>query len=376
MTPEISTSTVAPWSPYQPPAGCASHARVFTYGPVGSSVLADAFAANPSVCADYYIHLAALAADKTQPRGPQAVDDLHARGQQFHALAEFSWGAWSAVAGMTWAERALEFRARMLAKGYDPTRDAWAINELPSTVRSDPQVRKNVREVVQALYENAGKTPANGGYVWIVGMSSGLANPGVYKGNLEDWLVDDAFWKTMNQYVRWWGQETYASPPDVCVGAAKVGERAAAVNDYAMHVAKLAAAGPAGAAAARAFFGESYVPTQSAFWRSDIYGTQSMSLDQMKHYVSTNLYASRAWAANHAYPDGRFAIAWNDSPDGVPAADTADLAHRIAMAVHDAYDVGAPPAAKACSPTGSFAWCKCDVAGAAFNGAWSAFEQW
>src|SRR5262245_28560816 len=101
------------WSEPPLPDGCPKNARIFTYDPVGHGHLADAVGANPSPCADYYIHLPAIASDKTNPRGPAAVDDVHSHGARFHALAEFHWGAWSAVTGMTWLEKGKEFRKRM-----------------------------------------------------------------------------------------------------------------------------------------------------------------------------------------------------------------------------------------------------------------------
>jgi hypothetical protein len=310
------------------------------------------------------------------PRGPAAVDAVHAHGDQFHALAEFHWGGWSQVPGMTWTQKALEFRARMLARGYDPVRDAWAINELPSTTKSDPQVRQNVMDVVTALYENAGKSPPNGGMVWVIGVGSKMTNFAVYKPALEGWLADATFWTTMNKYVRWWGQEAYARPVDVCVGNATVAARQQAIDAFAMHPARLAAAGPAACAAARSFFDESYVPTQSAFWHGVAYDTTTTSLDNMRHLVSTEIYASRIWAAGHKYPDARIALAWNDQLDGATQADLDALAARIAQSIHDAYAEGGPAASKACSPSGAYTWCACDVAGAAFNGAWSAFDSW
>src|SRR5262249_27941011 len=63
--------------------GCARAARVFTYDPVGWAHLGKAFSENPSPCAQYYIHLPALAGDKTEPRGPGAVDEVHGYGAQF-----------------------------------------------------------------------------------------------------------------------------------------------------------------------------------------------------------------------------------------------------------------------------------------------------
>ena len=365
-----------PWSPYQIPATCAKHARILTYDPVGDHVLTDAFAASPAACADYYVHEPALAADKTTPRGPSAVDAVHAAGAQFHALAEFHWGAWSQVSGMTWYEKGVLFRQRMLDRGYDPARDSWAVNELPSTTKSDPTVRQHVMDAVKGLYEGSAGSPPMGGLVFVIGIGSSTTNFSVYKPALEDWLVDDAFWNAMNQHVRWWSQEAYAAPSDVCVGSATVAQRASHIDDFAMHVPVLAAAGPSTTSAARAFFDESYVPTQTAFWHGDAYGTTTTSLANMKALVSTEIYASRVWAESHTYPDFRLALSWNDQNDGATDAEMQELATRIANAVHDAYDVGTVTPAHACSPSGAFTFCQCDVTGAQFNDAFSAFQTW
>ena len=365
-----------PWSPYVPPANCKAHARIFVYGPVGHGYLSKAFADAPAECADYYIHLPALVADKTMPRGANSVKVVHDLGPQFHAMAEFAWGAWADVPQITAKQKGVEFRKRMISSGYDASRDTWSVNELPSTTKTSAAVRLAVKGIVQGLYEGDGSTPPNGGLVWTIGMGSGTTTLGIYKSALEGWLLDSGFWTSMNQYVRWWGQEAYINPKTVCVSGSNVAQRASANNAFAMHVPRLAAVGPASAQAARAFFAESYTPTQSAFWKSDIYGTSATSLDNMKRLVSTEVYASRVWAASHTYPDFRFAIAWNNSLDGATEAEVQALAARIAASVHDAYAAGDVAASKACSPSGAYTYCNCAVASGQFNDAWSTFGAW
>ena len=358
------------------PEGCPKNARIFTYDPVGHGHLADAFGNNPSPCADYYIHLPAIAGDKTMPRGPNAVEDVHSHGARFHALAEFHWGGWAAVSGMTWLEKGKEFRKRMIDKGYDPTRDAWSVNELPSTTKSDPTVRQHVRDVVKGLYTGPDGAPANGGLIYVIGVGSEMVNYSVYKPALEDWLVDQAFWKDMSQYVRWWGQEVYTDPISVCVGSASPGQRAAHINDFVMHPAKLAAAGPPAAGAARAFFNESYVPIMNGAWHAEAYNTEATSLDTMKHHVSTQIYAARVWSNDHVYPDWRTGIAWNNALNGASQADVDELALRIANAIRYGYADDGGGASKACSPSGAYTWCACSVGSAGFNDGWNAFETW
>jgi hypothetical protein len=327
----------------------------------------------------YYITLPAIttqdANNKLFPRGGAAVTDVRSRGSNFHPIAEFHWGQWSQVTNLTWFEKGVEFRRRMTAAGYDQSnQETWAVNELPSTVRTDSTVRQNVRDLVRGLYQGPSGVGL-GGAVFIVGLSHATTFLSTYKTNLKNWDTDTAFWNTMNSNVRWWGQEVYESCAVVCVAGASVGTMSQNVNDFIEHPAKLASAGPAEAAAAKSFFNESYMPLTTAFWKSNVYGGTQLSLDNMKGLVSLEVYAARAWAGAHAYPDGHLAFAWNESTVGSFPAETRDLAARIAAAVAGAYgDRGT--AAKACSPSGAFTWCSPSVSGAAFNAAWNTFETW
>jgi hypothetical protein len=79
-------------------AACPFQAQVFVYGQNGWETLTNALAANQTPCAHYYVVLTALEADKTRPRGRRAVDFIHSKGTNFHALAEFNWTGWSRAA--------------------------------------------------------------------------------------------------------------------------------------------------------------------------------------------------------------------------------------------------------------------------------------
>jgi hypothetical protein len=361
-----------------PPSDCSVHGRILTYNPVGDGRLSSALAADLSPCSDYYIHLPALAADKTMPRGPDAVNGIHALGQQFHAIAEFNWGGWANdTTSSSWTDKATAFRALMGSMGYDLTRDAWAINEVPSTWKTDAAVKQNLLDVIAVLSAPAaGSTDNVLGAVFIIGIGSDTVNYSEYKPPLETWLADGAFWSTVRLHVRWWAQEVYPSPMQMCVGSANVGARSMHINAYAMHPAILAAAGPASVANARLFFDDAYTPALSAFWDGTTYDTKTLTLLQMQNFVSTEIYAARAWATSNSYPDGRIALAWNDQLGDETEADVDALAARIASSLHYAYDEGTPSAAKACSPSGAYTYCDCDVAGAAFNESWSAFGTW
>ncbi len=358
------------------PATCPWPVEVVVYDQSAWNVLADAFAADPSPCAHYWLSIPAVTSDKTQPRAGGAAAGIRARGSRFHAMAEFHWTSWSAVAG-PWYDKGVEFRRRMEAAGYDlAAGDTWAINELPSSVRSDATVRQHVRDVVRGLHDGpAGAAPVEGA-VFTVGLGQGTVNFSVYKPNLEDWIEDAAFWVDVNGRARWWGQEVYADPDYVCVGGTTVAGRSRHVNDYTQHLARLTAAGPATANTAQSYFSRAYTPMLNAVWRARMgYGNTMIPLDAMKSHVSTQVYAARAWASSHAYPDGRIGFAWARQP-GVTDADLAELAARLAAASHGAYDDGGGSAARACSPSGAFTWCACDVAGASFNEGWTTFASW
>ena len=114
-----------------------------------------------------------------------------------------------------------------------------------------------------------------------------------------------------------------------------------------------------------------------AVWESDGvgYGNTMVDLDTMKMFVSHQVYAARSWSNSHNYPDGRVGFAWARS-DGVSDTDLQELAERLASAIHYAYDEGGGSAAGACSPSGAYTWCACEVTGASFNTGWDTFETW
>jgi hypothetical protein len=358
------------------PPDCPLAAEVVVYTQSAWNVLADELRDEGAPCASFWISMPATGTPKTQPRAGGEPEDMRARGAAFHALAEFHWTSWNGVDGMTWYEKGVEFRRLMDAAGYDVTAgDAWAINELPSSVRSDDAVRTRVRNAVRGLYEGPAGSPPVQGVVFTVGMGQGTTNFDVYKPNMRDWLQDDAFWDDMALYVRFWAQEVYADPDSVCVGSAVTGDRSGHINAYTEHPATLAAAGPA--AAAEAYFDWAYTPLMNAVWRSEDsgYGNTMITLEQMQHHVSTEVYAARAWSSSHDVPDGRLGFAWART-DGTVDADLTVLAQRLASAIHYAYDEGGGAAAGACSPSGAYTWCQCDVAGAAFNEGWDTFTTW
>src|SRR5262249_46209323 len=122
--------------------------------------LATKLAQQASPCAQYYISIPPLVADKTKPRPDQAFR-IRALGSNFHALAEIHWTSWSnwvTSNASTWFDAGVEARQRMAAAGYDVSKgDTWAVNEFPSSVRvGSGSARANARDFVRGLYQGDG----------------------------------------------------------------------------------------------------------------------------------------------------------------------------------------------------------------------------
>ena len=357
-------------------SACPYQGQVFIYGQNGWETITNALAANQTPCVQYYIVLTAIT-DKTLPRGRRAIDFVHAKGSNFHVLAEFNWTAWSKVTSASWYSKGVTFRRRMASSGYNPALgDSWAVNELSSAVRSKVAARTKVREALRGLFRGPPRSAPMMGAAFTIGATQRLVNFGPYKAQTESWLVDAGFWSAVTPYVAWWGQEAYTRCSSVCVASAKIAVRSSHINDFVEHPAKLAFVGPPAAAAARSLFDRSYFPLMTAYWNDPRgYSDNRVSADVMQKFVSLEVYAARSWAARNPYPDGRIGFAWNEHPAGATPAQVQALATRLARAIQIAYGDGGN-ASRACSPTGAFTLCKAAVQGASFNEGWRTFETW
>src|SRR5205814_6905106 len=119
--------------------------------------LPNAFAATADTCTQYYVYLPAVLdaqGEKTLPRA--SADKVRALGPNFHAMAEFHWGAWrnwidASPGTRDWVLAGKAFRSRMLDAGY-AAGDIWAINEFPTTTRTGEQdVWTHERNAVKSL---------------------------------------------------------------------------------------------------------------------------------------------------------------------------------------------------------------------------------
>src|SRR5207302_5186710 len=227
-------------------------------------------AANPAPCAQYYVSIPPLAADKTTFRYDQPWR-IRALGPNFHTLAEINytgWSSWVSANGSSWYAAGVEARRRMAAQGFDVAAgDSWVVNEFSSAVRAGTgNARANVRELVRGLYDAGGNGPAVKGAVFIIGLSQSTANLSGYQAALESWYEDAPFWTDMSAYVSDWSQELYGDVRDYAVPGAPLDTRRDELAAYLEHELMLANAGPPEIGAARSFLQSTYSPLANAAW--------------------------------------------------------------------------------------------------------------
>jgi hypothetical protein len=364
--------------PFATAADCRPARAVF-YAATDWLRLATNLAANASPCAQYYVSIPPLAANKTQPRGDQAWR-IRALGPAFHALAEIhmaSWAGWVSQNGGSWYAAGQEARRRMAAAGYDVALgDTWAVNEFSSAVRrGDGAARANAREFVRGLYDG-GELPDARGAVFVIGVGQATPELSVYKANLQSWFADAAFWQDMAAYVEDWSQELYGDVRNYAVPGSDLTARRDALNLYLQHELMLARVGPEAAGAARSFLEAAYSPLANAAWNWDTaFGWTAIDAGLMQHYVSAQTYALRYADAAAGRSRDHWGFAWaprNGSamPAGEFTAQTGAILDRLAAAIRDSGT--GEPGIGACSA----GWCAGDLAGAWFNSAWTTFAVW
>ena len=366
--------------------GCRPLRAVF-YAATDFLRLATKLAANASPCAEYYVSVPPLVADKTQPRRG-AAERIRALGRNFHAMAEFhfaTWTRWVASTGSSWYVAGTTARERMTAAGYDFSRgDTWVLNEVTSAVRRNAgQSRANLRELLRGLYEGDGTRPTRGA-VFVVGLGQQTNDLSLYQTNLQNWLSDNSFWTDMSTYVSDWSQEVYGDVRNWAVPGADVATRRDSLNDYLQHKLVLASAGPPTIETARAFLQTAYSPLANAAWERDTaYGWTAVPVGQMESYVSAQVYSLRHFSSATGQAADHWGLAWaprNGSglSAGDFAAQTGQILDRLAAAIRDSGQTVDPedPGSAACGPPGQNTWCVGDVAGARLNAAWQTFRVW
>ena len=346
--------------------------------------LATKLAAAASPCAEYYVSVPPLVADKTTFRRDQA-SRIRALGTNFHAMAEIhfaTWTRWVASTGSSWYTAGVTARQRMAEAGYDVSRgDSWMLNELTSAVRrGDGNARANVRELLRGLYEGDGSRPTRGAAL-VIGFGQRTADVSAYQNTLQGWLSDTAFWTDMATYVSDWSQEVYGDLRAHAVPGSDGSARREYLNDYLQHKLVLAGAGPAEIDPARAYLREAYSPLANGAWpRETAWGWTQVPVEQMAAYVSAQVDAMRSFSVSAGQASDHWGFAWAPrNTNGLPNADfatqTGQILDRMAVAIRDS-GVADPenPDSGSCGVGQTL--CAVDLPEASHNGAWRSFRTW
>jgi hypothetical protein len=326
-----------------------------------------------SPCADYYISIPPLVADKTNARPNQAWR-IRALGLRFHALAEIHWATWQRWAstnGRSMYEAGVEARRRMAAAGFDVgAGDSWAVNELPSTVRRDlGTAREDAQEFLRGLYDGDGRHVQ--GAVFVIGVMHGTSDASLYKSTLKSWLSDTPFWLEVRTTVKFWAQEVYGDARRWGVPGSASFVRRSYLNDFLQHVARLGAVAPGRYGIASTFLARSHTPIANAGWQwPSGLGWTMVSGEQMRAFVSSQTYALREYASANPGPD-RFGFAW--APNNASGMSNAQFVGQTGQLLDR---LGSALSASGGSRFEPDSWTAADVAGASFTDAWRIFSVW
>jgi hypothetical protein len=360
-------------------------ARVIAYAATDWLRLATKLAQQASPCAQYYVSIPPLTADKTKERPGQA-NLIRALGPNMHAAAEVSFAAWSKWVGAgngDWFTAGVTARQSMAGAGYDiAAGDTWALNEVSSAVRRNTgSARSNLAEFLRGLDDGGGNPDK--GIVFVIG----VGQPGdqtAYRITMQGWLQDTTFWSTISGYVSDWMQEDYGDIRNYAVAGASAQQRRDPLVQYLGHPLALAAAGAAATTAAHDFLAADYGPLANAAWAyMTNYGWTAVPYNQMEDFVSAQTYAARAFDAQNGLPLDRFGFGWAPANTlGLSTSDfntqTAAILDRLGQAISDSGVTVDPldPGVGACGPLGENDWCQTVLPGAAFTNQWASFSTW
>ena len=272
----------------------------------------------------------------------------------------------------------------MAQAGFDiAAGDTWAVNEFPSTVRSGAgDARANARELVRGLYEGDGTRTARGA-VFIVGLGQPTTNVSVYQTNLQNWLADTAFWTDMSTFVSDWSQEVYGDFRRYAVPGAPIAQRRDYLNDYLQHAHFLTRAGPPTIELARGFLQTAFSPVANAAWQYESgYGWTFVPVDEMRAFVSAQVYALRSFSVTAGLAQDHWGFAWQPrNGSGLSAGDfaaqTGSILDRLGAAIRDSGPTNATdPGGGACGPPGQNVFCGGDLTGSLFTESWKALRAW
>ena len=374
-------------------------------------LLAEELGKRQGDCVHYYISIPPLAANKTGLRVLQD-DVIRSFGPPFIPVAEVTlgdtgWAKWVRdVPGRTWFGAGVEMRKRMVAAGYDFTRgETWLLNEADRSTRRDgaPYPRQAIRDIVRGLAVGDGTGPVVPGIVELGIQYSHQTIPDLsdLKQGTKSLLADGEFWNDISPYVGIFAREAYADARRWGVAGSSLHEREEHLNDYFMHLIKLADDGPAEVEPARRFLRDRFVPFVNATWPArspeeiplsavcpEVYvcghGWTKVPLEQMLTFVTEEIYAVRSSARKeHGLgPDGHIGFSWQPTnnfnlPPTAWDAAKRTIAARVAGALSDAYGTHDAAPKRACGSLVDEDWCTgADVPDAFFTEAWAQAARW
>jgi hypothetical protein len=396
-----------------PRSRCRLPAQVIFWTANDWVLLAQELAARQGECAHYYISIPPTANDKKLLRFLQD-DIIRALGPRFRPVAEMTlgtdtgWAQWvAAVPGRTWTDAGIEFRNRMVAAGYDFSRgETWLVNEADRSTRRDelPYTRQAIRDVVRGLALGDGTGPVVPGILELGIQYSHMTMPDLteLKADSKGLLADSAFWADIGPHVAFFAREAYGDARRWGVAGSSLRQRERHLNDYFMHLARLADDGDGETRAARRFLRDRFLPLTNATWPARApeaiplspvcpavyicgHGWTQMPLEQMLTFVSEEVYAVRRAAGkdDDVGPGGRIGFSWQPTNNfGLPAAPweaaRRAIAARIGSAIRDAYGPDHASAKDACGEPGTTEdFCTgADVPDAFFTDAWAEIADW
>jgi hypothetical protein len=373
--------------------------------------LTGALAADRSPCAEYWLSIPPLAANK---KGLRVLQDDLVRALGIHPVAEMTlgdrtgWANWVKDNNKTWYEAGVEFRKAMARAGYDVTAgETWLLNEFDRSTARDAERtqpdhpvpayrRADMRELLRGLYEGAPGMPASAGIaeIGIHFRHQNIPDLATYKADMQGWLLDDAFWSDADRYLRWLAVENYPDTRLWGVPGSSRDERRRHLEDYLFHLLELVRSGPP--TVAQRVFEEKFLPLENGGWRARggdqfefVTGHGNTIVDDvtMRQFVSEQVYATRHYAGTHPHgaPAGRIGFSWQPcnrlsateadcrAADAMFVASLDAITARIAESIHYAYRQGGASPAGACAPPGAESWCAGERADAVFTERWHDF---
>ena len=149
---------------------CGFHSEVLFYAATDWLRLGQSLVADASHCADFYISVPPLAADKTAFRPVQSLL-LKEFGPTVHPMAEIhlaGWTTWRTTNGKTWYEAGVEARRRAEVANYEE----WALNSSPEHPAEQRHVARQPARVPAGPARRAGRRRPAAGLVFTIESSS------------------------------------------------------------------------------------------------------------------------------------------------------------------------------------------------------------